>query len=261
MRKFERHFPKQAKNIDDCKQLDEETKAKFFKEIEGITSATDTASEKQTVKDKANEYFHNNQFTGQQLTLKKSERLGRLQSWNGFINHIEPLLPPRNKDIFDKDKLESIKRKVKHGDLSAAEEIFNLVEEALKPYLIPKRPLTLGKIPKPPLTLGEIPIPPLTWCFRADTPAPFEGIHLDSLPCRLGLKYLDIQKYLPIEITPPLNIVAKIPTAFDAGLFVHWRPGGKTCHRDGCECQQKDGLDEVVIMDGLTYDHAKPPKI
>jgi len=228
--KFEKHFPKQTQNINGCNQLNSEAKAAFFTEIDSIDE-----EDKVAVEQAAEKHFHKNSFRGNVVELTLDERLGHLQRWSSFIDFIRSIAPSKDAE---KDKLDETINKVSGGELDAVDAVNEMLD-------------LLG--------LGETPMTPLVWCFRTRTQSPFVGLDLDSLPCRLGLHgNLDKANYFPMEITPPA-IEIRTPTAFDAGMFEHWCPGGKTCPRDEDQCKGQEGLEEVVINGGLAYKHVKTP--
>ncbi|MCG7985142.1 MAG: hypothetical protein JAY90_20635 [Candidatus Thiodiazotropha lotti] len=95
---------------------------------------------------------------------------------------------------------------------------------------------------------GDLPISRgIVWGFQHGEPNvdPFEGLNLPDLLCRLGVPEEEVQ-YLRFSYKLPDDIVAHIPTAFDASTNQYWRPGGYTQPLEECAEIYAAGLVEVV---------------
>lgn len=228
MKKFEKLFPKQARDVRECTVLTNDIKAEFFALFDGRRHTT-----KSDMEFEAKKYFREHKFLGAVVALRAhGERLGRLHEWSA----VEGL-------VFDAldltyDKVASYRDKVTMGDMNALDELLDRLQDESIALVV--------------------------WCFRnLNGGPPFKDISLDSLPCRLGLDKLDIDDYFPIEINVPTGLPVRRSTAFDGAYNEYWCPGGTTCPRE--ECSGESGLPEVVApgsklhVNGLKFKHAKSP--
>ena len=227
---FDTEFPTVAENIRNCVRLTDIQKKNFFTEIDGASHGT-----REKMKEDAEIYFYAKKFLGEQFRDRDDlTRLGNLHGWSALRND------GRAKKIFRDTPygIEGYQDAVKTGDWSKLGEMLEYLE--------------------------DIPLGYVIWGFRGEDNAPFVGIDLADLPCRLALGSVDPDAYFPVEIKVPEDAEVREATAFDAGIFDLWCPGGWTCPRS--ECQDKPGLREAVIpgayMPGgwVTFGHTFPPE-
>jgi hypothetical protein len=205
--RFEDWFPDQASNIRACSGLTTTAKNDFFDAIDSVDHASRSECEAL-----ARGLFHARKFMGDAVTLGPTEILGRLHEWAA----LEELV---SRAFLIKDALDSYRDSVRIGDMGALQEMLD--------------------------SLAALPLPPVVWCFRGSSDgSPFPGVPADALPCRLGLRKLDKGDYVPMEITPPVGLVARKATGFDAGLNKWWCAGGITCPRT--PCIGETGFPEVI---------------
>jgi hypothetical protein len=210
---FKSEFPQSLYNIENDNTLNETQKESFFEYLSHFSASKE-------IHDYCNNFFwnSNNQLLGQIVSLEANENLGRIQTMQSL-----------RKRLFDTRKIK--KRKY----------LSNLINDILGS----DTNLRLTKIK---LYFGDENISTVhMWSFRGkkDRIKPFLGEELEKLPCLLGLS--EIKKYY-IGFTHKLPITSnpQKPTFFDAGLFIHWRPGGNTKPIESCNKENNSGFEELI---------------
>lgn len=230
---FTKHFPEFSQKIMDCDQLSNDDKNSFFSLFSSLNDDEDT------VKDAAIQHFSKNKFLGKRKIIKPNESLSHMHKWK-HIESIAKRLIPSGISFF-----QSWKNSFMSGDVKLQNEYFNEIVNLLKEnYILQSKEIN----------------PVVIWFFlHASSFKPFSSANIRQMPCRLGLRDLDHQNYLPISFNLTGSIEMNYPTAFDADLYEYWEPGGKTKPRN--ECKGESGFDEVVVNGAINkvWDYAQSP--
>ena len=229
MESFEIVFPVAARNIKKCEQLADDDKGIFFALIDGAGHATSRDMEEH-----AEDFFRANRMRGAVCAHRDGiTRLGHLHQWSALLGDDGAMEVLRDAPFDIRDYQDAVKTE----DWMMLEEMLDYLE--------------------------DVPINYVVWGFLSNGKSPYNGIDLRTLPCRLGLEPVDPDAFFPIEIEVPADAQLNEATAFDAGFFVFWCPGGWTCPRP--ECPDADGFREVITLGAnvpggwVTFDHAAPP--
>jgi len=229
MQHFRDEFPQIADNILQCNQLSTDDKNAFFAEFDGASHAS-----KKALKEHAERYFNSRKLKGSNFEHRASLRcLGHLHLWSALASDLDLLefledIPLDLRDVRDS---------VSVGNWDKLEEMLECLEGVTLRYVV--------------------------WGFYNNDDLPFSGIDLKMLPCRLALESIDIEDYFPFEVTVPTDEPVHEATAFDAGLFDLWRPGGWTTPLASCSSEAP--LREAVMpgegLDGgwVQFDYATTP--
>ena len=228
---FSTEFPNIAKNIQNCKQITKLGKDQFFEEIDSASHTT-----RENMREHAEDYFRANKLRGEIINDPKDlTRLGHLHQWTMLL---------LNPDVME--ALEDAPFDIRDYQDAVRIEDWDKLEELLE-------------------CLEGIPINNyVMWGFLSNDNLPFQGLEMENLPCRLALDSILPDVYFPFELQVPTDADVRETTAFDAGFFDRWCPGGWTCPRH--ECNDEDPLREAVVpglgMPGgwVTFDLATRPR-
>lgn len=215
---FEEEYPVIADHIANCDQLEANQRQECFETING-----DGTRPRNELAIKANEYFRTHKMLGEEFRDRAAlGKLGHLHLWTAL---------EANSDVtesLDESYLDlgRIRESYKAGEVEKLIEMLQCLEDVPFKYVV--------------------------WGFHNGL-QPFMGVDVERLPCRLALNSIDINDYLPFEINVPPTVAVHEATAFDAGFFDLWCPGGLTCPLH--ECDGETGLREAV-MPGDELDNA-----
>lgn len=207
---FEDEYHIIAQHITECTQLTEEEKQQFFDEING-----DGNKSKDELTLHAENYFRSRKMIGEEFRERESlSSLGHLHSWTALeVNSdVNEILGEAHMSFF------SIRESYMTGSKDKLVEMLECLE--------------------------DIPLKYVVWGFYNGL-HPFGGVDMERLPCILALNSTDLHDYFPFEISVPADAAVHEATAFDAGMFDLWCPGGYTCPLH--ECDNENGLREAIM--------------
>jgi hypothetical protein len=218
---FETYLPTQARNIENCTQLTEAQKKDFFETM------SHAVNDEKVVRNMAEKYFREpgRKLCGKSVMLDTEIHFGRVHEWRAIENLLRDC-KKYNGDIVPAETVLGWKERFLTGAPAIKRNVLEEVLETLQDF--------------------KAPSPCIIWAFLfMEADRPFAKENLDELPCRLGLKSMMSNEYLPMELHTNMVTGAKAPTAFDAELYEYWCPGGRTCPRS--ECSGKNGFHEAVM--------------
>lgn len=226
---YARAFPVQHKHFDDDTNLESADRSRFISHWNGFTPGD--------IEDHARKFFHDitNQQLGPEQSISPGEMLGHVRSLKALARRLSEI-PALSLDYPQAERL--------------VRDLTSLDAAGLRSRL---RAL---------FRAGETLSCVLMWSFRnpRNTSDAFDGTRIEDLPCRLGLPTFGREEHVALAHERGGRDYVT-PTAFDAGLYAEWNPGGVTRPLLACEAAYPDGLPEVVhdsiefveIQTGVTH--------
>ncbi len=215
---YRSRFPECWENLQTDPHLSDAQRTAFLDYLESVPGID--------VEQVACRYFYNpaNCLLGSTVNVK-GITLGRIASKEGFLEHIE-------NSAWSVYRIDKADARALFDDLIGFDQ---------------SKQMDLLKHSYPVFQLS----PHNMWSFKNDSSYddPFEA--MGDLPCRLGLPRLK-PPYVGWGHALPDHIAAHIPTAFDAGIFPTWHPGGTT--KPLATCPGESGLGEYVHQPTSTTD-------